>query len=187
LLFATDTAEFVWITAFGTKPDKIEHVLESMRVNCPEATVQLIDLERVAGSRYLFLATYNALRSHRSKNPIARSLAMEILLYVAGEKQIGAALERVGITPETKKVAGIAVGNSKELVLECGASLSRLLMKAESDELLDKWNQERVKRVRSGFGIGDREIAALRRGNEDTSQIVERLAIERSAMLAIKK
>jgi hypothetical protein len=60
-------------------------------------------------------------------------------------------------------------------------------MKAESDELLDKWNQERVKRVRSGFGIGDREIAALRRGNEDTSQIVERLAIERSAMLAIKK
>jgi tRNA threonylcarbamoyladenosine modification (KEOPS) complex Cgi121 subunit len=187
LLFGTEAGEFVWIAAFETKPDKIEQVLDPMHARYPEVTVQLVDLDKVAGSRYLFLATYNALRSHSSKEPIARSLGIEILLYIAGDRQIGAALERVGITPETKRTAGIVVGRRKERVLESGAALRELLKKSESDVLLDKWNQERTRRVRSVFGIGEKEIAALRRGNEDVSKVVERLAIERSAMLAIKK
>lgn len=183
----TDTAEFVWISAFDTKLRDVEPVLESMQVKCPKVSVQLVDLERVAGSRYLFLATYNALKSHRSKQPIARSLSMEILLYVAGDRQIGEALKKVGINPETRKIAGIAIGKPKEQVLESATALREILKKEESDDLLDKWDQERVRQVRLIFGIGDREIAALRRGKEDLSKVIERLAIERSAMLTIKK
>lgn len=182
-----DSADFVWISAFDTKPDGVERVLQSLQGMCPDVSIQLVDLEKVAGSRYLFLATYNALKSFRSKQPIARSLGMEILLYAAGNRQIGAALKNVGVTPETRKVAAIAVGKSRVQVLESAAALRDVLKKEESDDLVDKWDQNRIKRVRSAFGIGDKEIEALRHNNEDAVKALEHLAIERSAMLAVKR
>lgn len=182
-----DSAEFVWISAFDTKPDGVERVLQSVQEKHPDVTIQLVDLNKVAGSRYLFLATYNALRSFRSKQPIARSLGMEILLYAAGNRQIGEALKNVGVTPQTRKVAAIAVGKSRTQVLESAAVLRDILKKEESDDLVDKWDQDRIKHVRSVFEIADKEIKALRHKNENAVKALEHLAIERSAMLAIKK
>jgi tRNA threonylcarbamoyladenosine modification (KEOPS) complex Cgi121 subunit len=182
-----DSAELVWISAFDTRPDDVERILQSIQGKCPDVSIQLVDLDRVPGSRFLFLATYNALKSFRSKQPIARSLAMEILLYAAGNSQIGEALKNVGITPETRKVAAIAVGKSKVQVLESAAALRDVLKREESDDLVDKWSQGRIRRVRSVFGIGDKEIRALRHRNENTAKAVEHLAIERSALLAIGK
>jgi tRNA threonylcarbamoyladenosine modification (KEOPS) complex Cgi121 subunit len=112
---------------------------------------------------------------------------MEILLYAAGNRQIGEALKNVGITPETRKVAAIAVGKSRVQVLESAAVLHDILKKEESDDLIDRWDQDRIKRVRSVFGIGEKEIKALHHKNENVVKALEHLAIERSAMLAIKK
>jgi len=182
-----DPKEYVWISAFDAKPEDVEHVLRSMHQKFPAVSVQLVDLEKVAGSRYLFLATVNALKSFRSKQPIARSLSMEILLYVAANRQIGEALKIVGVTTQTKNVAAIAENESKEQVLEAATTLRELLRIEESDVLLDKWNARRVGHVRSVLGIGDKEIRATLRKKEDSTKAIERLAIERSAMLAIKK
>jgi KEOPS complex subunit Cgi121 len=182
-----DSGEFVWISAFDTKLDGVERVLQSFQGEHPDVSLQLVDLDKVAGSRYLFLATYNALKSFRSKQPIAHSLGMEILLYAAGNRQIDEALKNVGITPVTRRVAAIAVGTSRVQVLESAEALRDILKKEESDELLDKWDQDRIKRVRSVFGIGNKEVKALRHRNEKAVKALEHLAIERSAMLAIKK
>jgi tRNA threonylcarbamoyladenosine modification (KEOPS) complex Cgi121 subunit len=182
-----DSAEFVWISAFDTKPDSVEHVLQSIQAKYPDVCIQLVDLDRVAGSRYLFLATYNALKSFRSTQPIARSLGMEILLFAAGNRQIGAALKNVGVSPETRRVAAIAVGKPRAQILESAAALRDIIKKEESDDLLDRWDQNRIKRVRSVFGIEDNEIKALCHKNESSVKVLERLAIERSAMLAIRK
>lgn len=181
-----ELAEYVWISAFDTKPDA-EQVLEAMQTKSPLVSVQLVDLEKVAGSRYLFLATLNAIKSFQSKQPIAKSLRMEILLYIAANRQIGKALMHVGVTAETKRVAAVGVGNSKNEVLDAAAALSELLRKEELDKLLDEWAPERIEEVRSIFGIGDKELRATIRKNEAKAKAVERLAIERSAMLTIRK
>ena len=165
-----DSAEFVWISAFDTKPDDVEGILQTIQRKYPDVSIQLVDLNKVAGSRYLFLATYNAVKSFRSKQPIAHSLGMEILLYVAGNRQISEALKNVGITPETRKVAAIAVGKSSVQVLEFAAAFRDILKKEESDDLVDKWDQDRINRVRSVFGIGDKEIKALHHKNENCAQ-----------------
>jgi tRNA threonylcarbamoyladenosine modification (KEOPS) complex Cgi121 subunit len=182
-----ELGECVWISAFDIKPDGVEDVLRSMQEKFPDISVQLVDLDKVAGSRYLLLATVNALKSFRSKQPIARSLSMEILLYVAANRQIGEALKNVGVTAETRKVAAIVVSKSREQVLNPAGALREMLKKEESDQLVDKWDHERIEHVRSALGIGDKEIRATLRKNEDTAKAVERLAIERSAMLTIKK
>lgn len=182
-----DPTGYVWISAFDVKPKDVELVLRSSQQKFPAVSVQLVDLDKVAGSRYLFLATFNALKSFRSAQPIAHSLSMETLLYVAANKQIGEALKIAGVSPETKHVAAIAEGERKVQVLEAAAYLRQLLASKENDELLDKWDKVRVENVRSVFGIGDKELRATIRGNEGLFEAIERLAIERSAMLAIRK
>ncbi len=177
----------VWISAFSAKPDDVEQVLRAMQDRSPEISVQLVDLDRVAGSRYLFLAIFNAMKSFRSKQPITRSLGMEILVYVAANRQIGEALKRVGVTADTRRVAALAVGTSKVQVLGSAAALRELLKGQDHDKLVDEWNHERIQNIRSLFEIGDKELKAIVRKNEEMSKAVERLAIERSAMLTIKR
>lgn len=183
----TELGQHVWISAFSERPEDVEQVLRSMQKRFPEVSVQLVDLDRVAGSRYLFLATFNALTCFRSKQPITRSLGMEILLYVAANRQIGEALKHVGVTSGTRKVAVLAVGRSRDQILGAAAALRELLKAQDLDTLVDEWNSERIGNVRSLFGIGDKEIKAIARKNEDLSKTVERLAIERSAMLTVKR
>jgi len=112
---------------------------------------------------------------------------MEILLYVAANRQISEALRRVGINIETQKIAAIAVGPTREEVIAAGNLLEELLNAKSTDELLDSWPSERTEAVKTGFGISPKELAATIRRNEDTSKAIERLAIERSALLTIRK
>jgi tRNA threonylcarbamoyladenosine modification (KEOPS) complex Cgi121 subunit len=182
-----ELAEYVWISAFDAKPDNVDQVLRAIQGKLPGVSVQLADLDKVAGSRYLFLATVNALKSFRSKQPIARSRGMEILLYVAANRQIDEALKHVGVTADTRRVAAVAVSNSKDQLLGVAAAIGELLNEENLDELVDEWGPKRMDNVRSIFGIGDKELRATVRKNEDTAKAVERLAIERSAMLTIRK
>ena len=55
------------------------------------------------------------------------------------------------------------------------------------DELVDKWDSTRIENVRSNYRIGEKELRASIRKNEPVSSVIQRLAIERSAILSIKK
>ena len=96
-------------------------------------------------------------------------------------------MKRVGITTSTKRIAAIVVGDSTDRVSVAGSFLAELLNNRSRDELLDEWSPERVDNVRSGFEIGEKELRAIIRKGEARTKAIERLAIERSAMLAIKK
>ena len=112
---------------------------------------------------------------------------MEILLYVAADRQIIEAPKKVGITPSTRKTAALAVGSSTDLVSGVGDFLSELLNQKPRDELVDEWPAERIANVRLAFDIGDKELNATIRKNGSVVEAIQRLVIERSAMLTIKK
>jgi len=176
-----------WISAFDTKPENIEQLFRSATEKYPTVSLQLVDLDRVPGQRYLLLATVNASESFHSKQPITKTLGMELLLYVAGEKQITEALGRVGINPQTRSVAAIAVGASVQQVAAVVSSLAQTLRVSENDQLLEDWPAARIENVRSGFEIGEKELHAVIRKREPVTAAIERLAVERSAMLAARK
>jgi len=178
--------QYVWMSAFDTKPQNIEQMLRSVGEKHPEVSVQCVDLDRVPGSHYLLLATANAVKSHSSKQPIAKSLGMELLLYVSGNGQINDALTRVGVTSETNRTAALAVGSSSNQVSAAGRYLEQLFSQQSRDELLDQWSPERIENVRSGFQIGDKELKAMIHKKEPITSVIERLAVERSAMLALR-
>ena len=178
--------QYVWMSAFDTKPENIELLLRSAVEKHPNVSVQCVDLDRVPGSHYMLLATVNAIKSYRSKQPIAKSLGMELLLYISGNRQINEALTRVGVTSETRRIAALTVGSSRDHVSTAGDYLERLLGQHGRDDLLDDWPRSRMENVRSGFEIGDKELKAIIRPKEPITGAIERLALERSAMLALR-
>lgn len=180
-------SKHVWVSGFRSKPGDVDSVLGSIHEKFPDVTVQLVDLDRVPGSRYILLAVLNALESFASTQPIAKTLAMEILLYVAADRQIGEAIPRVGISPGTERIAAILVGSSKERITETFQFLEEIIRATSDDNLVDDWSPERIKNVQSVFGIGALELQAVRRPGEALASAVERLTIERSALLTIRK
>jgi tRNA threonylcarbamoyladenosine modification (KEOPS) complex Cgi121 subunit len=182
-----DFGRFVWISGFEKGSENVEIILRTLQGSYPNASVQLVDLDRVAGSRFLLLATVNALRSFGSKQPISKTLGMEMLLYISGSRQISEAIKLVGTTPATKRIAALVVGTSKKDVNGSAQLITKLLNKENRDEMVDQWSDERLKNVRAVYDIGSKELQATVRKGEGSAKAVEHLAIERSALLAIKK
>jgi tRNA threonylcarbamoyladenosine modification (KEOPS) complex Cgi121 subunit len=188
LLFElAEFGRFVWISGFETRAENVDTILRATQERYPNTGLQLVDLDRVAGSRFLLLATVNALKSFSSKQPISKTLGMEVLLYVSGSRQISEAVKLVGVAPTTKRIAAVVVGTSKEEVKGSGELVSQLLNEESRDEIVDQWSDERLKNVCAVYDIAQKEFQAIHRKIEDSSKAVERLAIERSALLAIKK
>lgn len=182
-----ELGKHLWISSFEGKPPRIDDVLQLVSEKFPGVCVQFVDLDKVSGSRYLLVATYNALKSFDSKHPISRSLGMEILLYVSASRQIVESLERVGVNPQTERFAALVVGTSVDEVTAVGAYLTDVMQQKSIDKLLDEWTTARIQNVRSALDIRDEELNAILREGEDPIRGIERLAIERSALLAVKK
>ena len=184
--FETRNGKHVWISAVNAKPQNIDQVFASVAEKHPAVSIQLVDLDKVPGGRYLSLATVNAIQSFQSKHPIGKTLGMELLLYIAGEKQINEAIKRVGITAQTRRVAILAIGEPDEMQAVTSL-LEEMLGRASENQLLDDWTEERTENVRAGFRISAKEIRAIIRKGEPVHAAMERLAIERSALLAARK
>ena len=183
----TESGLHAWISAFNTAPQNPEELFRIAAEKCPGVSIQLVDLDMVPGQRYLKLATVNAIKSFYSRQPIAKTLAMELLLYISAEKQIVRALKRIGITVGTRRIAALAVGGHPDQLTAAANFLATRLGQDSEDQLLDAWPRQRIKNVRSNFDIGGRELKAVMQKNETEHMAVERLAVERSAMLAARK
>jgi tRNA threonylcarbamoyladenosine modification (KEOPS) complex Cgi121 subunit len=177
----------VWISGYTTIPHDFDSILHEVQEKYPAVSLQFVDLDRVPGSRYLFVAALNALESFRSKQSISKTLSMEILLYVSASRQIAEAIRLVGISSDTKRIAALSVGKTKEELSGTAALLNQVLAQTNSDALVDDWSTARIENVGSLFRIESRELNAIIRKGESKSQAVERLAMERSALLTVRK
>ena len=152
-----------------------------------DVSTQFVDLDKVPGSRFLFLAALNALKSIRSDHPISKTLSMEILLYTSARRQITEAVRLVGITPDTRRIAVFVVGQEEPSVASAVELVSENVGGASDDSILDDWSPTRIRNVRSIFGVGTKELEATLKKDESVSLGIQRLAIEKSALLTIRK
>jgi tRNA threonylcarbamoyladenosine modification (KEOPS) complex Cgi121 subunit len=187
LLRPREIPSCVWVSGFDRKPDDVAEFLAVFQDKVPTVDYQIFDLDKIPGSRYIIHAVVNAWKSFNSKRPISHTLGMEMLLYVAANKQINEAIEQVGVSENTHRLAAVALGNSEREITRAAELTAEILGVKGKDSLLDEWNKNRTGTVRHVFSIKPKELRATKRNNEKEWQAVERLAIERSAMLALKK
>ena len=130
------------------------------------STVVLFDAEKIAGFSHIESAVMHAKRSFEEGKAIARSLSMEILVYVSGQRQCSLA-SRFGLHEGENSVYVLVLDGDEEK----SADLVKEIVK-ECEPFSPK--EEKLK---AEFGITDDEIEAAGENR------VEELVIERVALV----
>jgi tRNA threonylcarbamoyladenosine modification (KEOPS) complex Cgi121 subunit len=166
----------------GASIGDIDSFLERMGEAVAPALFQVFDADRVAGWEHMFFAAVNAVKAHEAGAAISRSLAIEVLLYASCQDQISRALEIVGVTPSTERVALLVLADGKEAAEKAFGRAPVALGRDDASVLgLDA---EKSVRIKETFGVSDAEIEAVG-GSE--SDALTRLLVERGALLPLRR
>ncbi len=77
---------------------------------------QFLKASLIAGGLHLISAAQNALNSHNGNYALARSLDVEILVYASLQRQIGRAIDIIGVNDEQTSVGLVILGIDRDLV-----------------------------------------------------------------------
>lgn len=185
--YLDDFGVYLTITAYkNVKIDDVEDFIQRVRRETRNATVQFFDAKFVAGHEHLYFAVLNALTAFRNNLNISKSLAVEILLYAAAERQIRNAVELLGIREETENVAVVVLAESEDEVVKALEKISSFIH-AEEDESALEIDDEKFEAIKKLFNVSDLELEAKieRKGLE--KEALKDLVIERGALLVTRR
>ncbi|MEM3622483.1 MAG: KEOPS complex subunit Cgi121 [Candidatus Bathyarchaeia archaeon] len=158
-----------------------EEFLEKIhREKPPSIDIQFFDARFIATWQHLYFAALNALTAFKNKENIAKSLAMETLLYASAQRQIRKAMETLGIKPSISEIAVLIIGE-KPAMLESALQVVLRHINAEQDDAVLDLSKRKNELIRKTFGISEVELKTVMKkdGLEDalTSLVIERMAL----------
>lgn len=140
-------------------------------------TSQAFDASSVAGKEHLVHAARLALTAHAAKRNFASSLNIELVCWVAAERQIARAFEKVGVHKGSKGLAILALGGSRARVRKALVSICRELGIERDDGVLEL-TREKVSKLCKVFSISNDELKIAP---------VQKLVLERVALLVLER
>lgn len=107
LQYLKEYGKYVEITGYdGIEFEKAEMFLKTNRKQTSQnVDIQFFDAELIATQEHLYFAVLNALQAFKNKTNLAKSPAMETMLYASAQRQIQKAILRTGIKPQTHRMA----------------------------------------------------------------------------------
>ncbi len=132
--------------------------------------LQFFDADKVLGKEHVLSAIKHAKRAFEREENISATMAMEILIYAAGEPQIKNALAKIGLKDGCERIAVIV---DEDVDFE--GLLSHLGLKRDDSVL--EFNENKLK----AFGITEEEVSVV-----DKDKIRD-LVLERIAMVDVRK
>lgn len=151
----------------------------------------LINLEAVCGLKHLKACIHFAIKAFQQKTNTAKFLGPEILLYLAGRRQINKAIKNVGLSAEISKVLMIEVLTdriSKTENLE--VLLSDMNVKfSDCKSSIDDFNITNYTTIKKNLEISDNMVKLIAKNDTPNEYYyaLQKLAIERSAALDLNK
>jgi len=126
--------------------------------------IQLLDARLVCGRDHLVTAADHAERAMRESTNVAKSLAVEFVLYASGERQINEAIAKMGIRRDTTEFAVALFGGDHARALEAlGLTRDDLVLSATSAKL-------------RSFGILEAELTTVQ-PDRQSDLVLERVAL----------
>jgi len=163
-----------------------EHILRQLRSINKQAEVQLVKADLIAGPEHLQFAARNAIYSFNGKRRRSKSLAMELLLYVSCQRQIAKAIRLLGVDSKDSRIALVALSDSKEAMQELDRRARLIVDGEEDDNLIEIGSKQKMAQLQRSYGVTSKEMEATRFERETDSSLLQRLIIERSALLDIR-
>ena len=149
----------------------IDKFLEEINIFCGKKNIviQVFDARMIFGEKHIVSAFEHAKRAFEQKMNTTNSLAMEILLYASGERQLKLAIPKMGVKKGQTDIVFIFVG---------GKITNGLI-----DELLGKLSLNRDDKVLEGdintlkkFGLKEKEIKTVSK-DKYNELILEKIAL----------
>ncbi len=126
-----------------------------------QCVVQVFDAKLIYGEDHLISATMHAKRAFQQGTNATNSLALEILLYAAGERQIQKAIKKMGVKKGRQQIVFLLTDSvdlkSKKIPEKQLIHRLLTLFQLPQDEQAPKGNRETLKR----FGITDKELSTV--------------------------
>ncbi|MEM2881032.1 MAG: KEOPS complex subunit Cgi121 [Candidatus Methanomethylicaceae archaeon] len=154
-------------------PSKIQEILSL----APKDSfgLQVMDADLIAGYEHLILAIDLATRAWKQNRRIARSLAMEVLLYASAKRQIKEAIETIGPSGSGRCVV-LVISDSKE-GLE--PTIARLKNYGTEDDMLIELADDKIPKIMGTFGINEPELSIAKALHSSDASAVQSLVLER--------
>ncbi len=171
----------------GCRTPQSATLLRELRLGFPRCEVQLFRADRIAGKEHLLFAASEAIRAFRQHRERARTLAVELLLYVSCQRQISKAIQLLGVGPRTNNVVLAAITNDKTNPQDLGRRAASVLNAKADDTVVEIISTGKQRELMRAYKVSDTEIEAARQFDEEDGSVIKRLIIERSALLAVEK
>jgi tRNA threonylcarbamoyladenosine modification (KEOPS) complex Cgi121 subunit len=140
-------------------------------------TSQLFDASRIAGGNHLVHAARLALTARATEMNFASSLGIELVCWVAAERQIGKAFEKVGLRKGVTKIGVLTIGDSRANVKRAQLDILCELSAKREDNVLEL-SQDKLPVIMKIFSVSKPELEVAD---------LQKLVLERVALLALEK
>jgi tRNA threonylcarbamoyladenosine modification (KEOPS) complex Cgi121 subunit len=146
--------------------------------------IQFFDAELIATQEHLYFAVLNALQAFADKTNLSKSPAMETMLYASAQRQIQKAIERSGITPKSKNMALVIIGDDPKQIENALEAVSKSVG-GEPDETVLELTKPKETKIKEAFEITEEELKTVEDGNQ--KKAIADLVIERVALLSTQQ
>lgn len=147
--------------------------------------VQLFNASKIVDVHHLLAASQNALNAWRGDYAKSRSLDVEIAVYASGQRQIGRALESIGVSNNLTDIGAVIIAEREENVLSCLEALVREI----GAELEDPFpaDRDRLEMIMKYFEIEPRELNSFVTSGDtrDLQNALSRCVASRVSMVAL--
>ena len=175
------------ITAVGFRLSEAviprEFILKAKAAVDP-SLVQFFDATSIAGPEHLTFATINALKTFKQGRGLAKSLEVEILLYVSAQRQISEAIRRTGLREDSSEVAAVLIADNDRGLVYAEERLVAFMPGKRDDSVLNVSEKKRDWLMKL-YDVTELELQAV--FDSSLGDALPWLIVERCALLDVRR
>jgi tRNA threonylcarbamoyladenosine modification (KEOPS) complex Cgi121 subunit len=160
--------------------------LKELRATILGNNIQFFDGGHIAGKEHLEIAAINASHALKSGINISRSLAMETLLYASAQRQIDAAIAKIGVSGDSEIVGFVAFSETEHDARVLGDMIARAVRAELNEGLLDEWSEKKALNITRLYSISPTELEAIKMPGQEAQSAIKKAVVERVALLSTR-
>lgn len=138
--------------------------------------IQLMRAEIIAGYEHILSSIRMAIRAWKNNRNIAKSLTMEVILYASATRQIKDAINKIGISRNSKECVALVISEDVK------PFLNELLKYGEEDESIMEITSEKIPLIMEAFNIKESELMIAKSIYNRDEIAIQSLVLERVAL-----
>lgn len=165
---------------------KIDELLEIAKdLSGPVIAFQFFNSSMIIDELHLLSSAQNAVHAMQGDYMIARGLDVELVVYSSAQRQIGIALDLMGIKDGLPTLGVICIDTDESKVHDCLEKVSARVGDAVSPMFIP--TSEKINSLMNVFGVSDEEMKQFIDENDlaSRSQALSRCIVSRVSMVAL--